>query len=203
MTSLRASLPSLSVALLCSALVAIAACSGGDPPTGTPPPATTTTPDASPAPADAAASDGATPDASPAPDSGADAALPTYCEHRTAKCGRTQAACDAERACLGAMRSGLGATIERCVVESGKCNTVDDCIDAEAVKLAADPTAKAFTDACLAKRAACSNAFSDDLCVSLRVFDGARATALDACLSKACADVKPCFEAELAAAGCN
>lgn len=169
-------------------------------PPAPPPPAATSSLDAAPPPSDA----GGDLDAADAGDAG-DAAALDYCGFRTGKCGRTAAACAEERTCFGAMRAGAGASIESCVLASNKCNYVDDCIGAEALKYAAVADAKAYTDACLAKRTSCgaSGGPTDDSCVDFRVFGGATLAALQTCLAEPCATVKTCLQSELAKVGCK
>jgi hypothetical protein len=212
----------LAFALACSiplagSPAALAGCSAGDredvdvpdagavPTQAAPPAASTTTPPPSPA---------AEPPPAAASDAGADAARPdasttasSYCEFRTTECSKSPSSCQEERACFAAMRDGVGASIERCVVDSDRCNYVDDCLGRAAKKVLDGnaPPVRDFASACLAKLGACGEeaALDDGDCRNLVVFPDAALTTLRACIDRPCASVGACVAAELARRGCD
>ena len=172
------------------ALPATPAPTGTGPGTSQPPPSTPPEPPAD-AGTDAAAS--------------GDAGTMTYCEFRTKTCNKTAASCTKEVACMSAMRPGIGDALQSCVLAKKACNQLDDCMEVEVKKIENVPDAKAFRDACLARRTACGPAIGipDDYCLSLFVFPQPTLALFETCLSKPCGDVEDCMDAELTKLGCD
>lgn len=90
-------------------------------------------------------------------------------------------------------------------VSGRACDASDDpCFSEPAKKYVNEPSVVAYVKACTDKRAACSNAFSDDYCSpTIGLMNPTWVSKLQACYSKPCAEVTTCYAAVLEAEGCG
>ena len=203
----RARRPLIDAALATSFAGAwLAACGGSDPPpaTGAGADATVDAVDAVVPTADAARPSDAAPEADVSVDA---SALCAQLEARAASCGVVFK----PKACLfftcydKLFGDADSAALATCIV-TRPCDKSDDACFAEvSSKYADDPGGKAFQSACLAKRDACREAgagFLDDYCAGPTYAMLRDRGAYDACVAKPCGEVKACFEAVVAGAGC-
>lgn len=194
--------------VLLSLFVTLTACSGAPTPVDEPPDSgldVEARPPAVPAPPPEEKSDGGSDAGLDGASDASDASGISFCDFRTATCGRTQASCIKERSCFASMRAGAGAAIEGCVLARMKCNQVDDCLEEEAQKHAAGAAAKSFANACLSAHGSCAGGIgvSDDDCANLAVFPDATLVALEACVKKPCGEISACVGTELGKLGCD
>lgn len=139
----------------------------------------------------------------------ADGGASAFCkqlEERDVKCnpGDTfdAAQCTKMVGCYNtAIRAEERESVFSCLV-TRTCDTSDDSCFA-ATKYASDPTVQAYSKACLDKRTACSNSFSDICAQSWAMFTDELREKTKACLAKPCAEVFDCFLAATSAAGCG
>jgi len=85
------------------------------------------------------------------------------------------------------------------------CGVSDDkCVAEVAMKYTTDPTVSAYVKACAEKRTACSGSFADDFCAyDHGLFTDEYRAKMKACVDKPCAEIGPCFDTIITAAGCK
>ncbi len=198
----------LAVALAAAPFVAawFAACGGSEPPQ------VTSGGDA------AIEASGATGDASPRPDGGAAADVGVGADaDASARCAQLETR-DTDckkpfkpKACLfldcydRLFSAADSAALTSCIVGRPCDKSDDDCFAEVTAKYAGDTGGVAFQAACLAKRDACLEGgagFVDDYCVGRVYAMLTDRPAYDVCITKPCDQVKDCFNAVYASAGC-
>lgn len=178
--------------LACAVAVVLVACDGGSAGTnddgGTPPP-------------------GSPPGSPPGtpPASGSWAGVCDRAAQRAVACDAgafDRAACDAQAACYPrVLRPELVGPLGECVASRPCTESDDKCVADAAQPYVNDPAASQFRDACLARRQACNGGFVDDYCGEGALFSSTVLAAWNDCLSKACGDIRACFDA--AGPGCK
>jgi hypothetical protein len=136
-----------------------------------------------------------------------------HCDDYAMRCpnnSQEAASCKADFACLSnVLRADLLPKMIECNT-ARTCEQSDDaCFDLATQGLSPSAAAVKFKDDCLAKKSICDAAggdtISNDRCTGAAVLKDDVLTPFAACLSSACADLKPCLrQAEAAAApGCD
>jgi hypothetical protein len=135
-----------------------------------------------------------------------------YCKalsERATKCGASFDAvkCARDQGCASRALKPADANAYLGCLATRDCATAEDtCLSAAAAKYTTDPTAEAYSKACLDTRATCTSGatYSNDLC---GVYHGMLVpdalAKLRACFDKPCAEAKTCYDTVIASYGCN